>query len=299
MDINKYAPTGKIGKNHLISLKNYGEEEIFEILKLADRLSKAISVGEKPTSLKNKKVALIAKNGLIRHKIAFESAVSALSGTAVVCSMSGSEIETLVGDELSAKAIAGYGVNALVVQTEKPGDASSLEKLVGLPVISANGKCGPCEALSALLTYWRKKGSLGNAKIAMIGNPKEFADSFAYAFSICGFDINFICPKELFDEELQGYCRQFGDAEYFDDLKEGLKGVDAVFVSEDGLPKEFTLTEESYGVTNKSAVFHVLPIPKDASIDKSLLSSPNFYGLDEALALPEIEMASLVLLMAK
>lgn len=299
MDINKYQPIGKINKNHLISLFSYSEEDIFEILRLADNISKAIAVGEKPTYLKNKKVALISKNGFLRQRIAFESAVSALSGTAVVCSMSGSELETLVEDKLTVEAITGYGVNALIVQTDQSNDAACMEKLVDLPVISANGKCGPCEALSALLTFWRKRGRLGNAKIAMIGDPRVFADSFAYAFAICGFDINFICPEEFADEKLMNYCRQFGEAKIFENLKEGLKGVDAIFVSEDSLPEKYTLTEEAYATAPNAAIFHVLPVPKGAAIDRELLSSPNFYGLDQALALPEIEMAALTLLMKK
>ena len=299
MDINKYEPTGKIGKNHLISLSNYSEEEIFEILKLADHLSKAIAVGEKPTYLKNKKIALIAKNGLIRHRIAFESAVSSLSGTAVICSMSGSEIETLVDDKLTVDAIVGYGVNALVVQTEKPSDASSMEKLVNLPVISANGKCGPCEALSALLTFWRKRGSFFGKKIAMIGDPNAFSDSVAYGFAICGFDINFICPENLAVNAPIDFCKQFGEATVYSDIKQGLKGVDAVFVSEDNLPEEFTLTEEVYSVCENAAIFHVLPVLKNGNISPEILSSPNFYGLEEALSLPLIEMSALCLLMKK
>ena len=299
MDINKYSPIGKIGKNHLISLSAYSEEEIFEILSLAENIAKAISVGEKPSFLKNKKIALIAKNGQLSQRIAFESAVSALSGKAVVCSMSGSEIESLVADPLSVAAIVGYGVNALVVQTSEPNDALSLEKLSNLPVINANGKCGPCEALSALLTFWRKRGRLGNATIAMIGDPNAYADSFAYAFAICGFDIRFICPKELASEKLINFCRQFGEAEVCEDMCSGLKGVDAVFVSDDSLGEKFVLNENAYAACYGAAIFHALPVSAGVGITETLIDNPNFYALDEALALPEIEMAALTLLMKK
>ncbi len=300
MDINKFVPTGKIDKTHLISLERYTEEEILEILHLANSISKILAVGEKPNALKNKKIALITKNGFTRPRIAFETAVSSLSGTALVCNMSGSELETFVNDKLSVAAMVGYGINALVIQTSEPADAASLEKLVNLPVINANGKSGPCEALSALLTVWRKKGTIGKMKIAMIGDPNSFADSFVYAFAICGFDITFICPDDIQPKEsLLNYCRQFGDVAVCSSVSEGLKGAEIIYVSEDNLDARFTLTAEKMRACPDAIILHTLPATQNGAIDEELLDSPNFCGLDEALALPEIEMAVLSLLLQK
>ena len=300
MDVNKFIPTGKLSRRHLISLATYTEEDVYEILHKATEISKILAVGEKPALLKNKRVALITKNGFTRPRIAFETAVSALSGTATVCKFSGSELESLVKDKLSLAAIVGYGINALVVQTSELKDAEFMEKLVDLPVINANEKCGPCEALSALLAVWRKKGRLDNMKIAMIGAPSAYADSFVYAFSTCGFDVNFICPSELApSEDLLNKCRQYGDAEIFDNVEEGIKDADVIFVSDDGLPASFRLDEEKMSYATKDpCVLHTLPV-SDEVISEEIVSSPAFLGLQEALCLPEIEMAALSLLLAK
>ena len=301
MDINRFTPTGHISKNHLISLKNYSEEDIFEILHLANQISKAIAVGEKPLTLKNKKIALIAKNGLTYQRIAFENAVSALSGNAMVCSMSGSELESLVGDKLTVAAIVGYGVNALVVQTSEIGDAEAMEKLVSLPVVNAYGKSGPCEALAALLTVWRRKGRLDGLKISLIGSPEEFADSFAYAFSICGLDLTFVCPEEKTpSDKLLDFCRQFGSVSVSHSVQSGIKGADVVLVSEDGLDEKFTLTQPVYEENCPGAlILHGLPVPTCGQISQELLSVPNFCGLQQALSLSEIEMSVLSLLLKK
>lgn len=297
MDINKFAPTGKLNKTHLISLERYTKEEIMEILHFANSIAKVLAVGEKPTTLRNKKVALITKNGFTRPRIAFETAVSALSGTAIVCQMSGSELETFVTDKFSVAAMVGYGINALVIQTSEPNDAEYLEKLVNLPVINANGKSGPCEALSALLTVWRKKGGIGNMKIAMIGDANGFKDSFVYAFAICGFDITFVCPENLRPSEtLLNYCRQFGDVAVETNLERGIKDADVIYVCDEGIDGEFKLSLQKMGNCPNAIILHTLPVMKDGVIDEELLSSANFCGLDEALALPEIEMAVLSLL---
>ena len=39
MDINKFSPSGKIEKKHLISLANYTEEEVYEILYQAKEIT--------------------------------------------------------------------------------------------------------------------------------------------------------------------------------------------------------------------------------------------------------------------
>lgn len=52
MDINKLAPVGAIEKKHLLSLSNYTEEEIYEILLKAKEISLKLTVGEKIPHLK-------------------------------------------------------------------------------------------------------------------------------------------------------------------------------------------------------------------------------------------------------
>ncbi|MBQ7642533.1 MAG: hypothetical protein IJS67_01400 [Clostridia bacterium] len=298
MDVNRYAPSGKLSRKHLVTLASYTEEDIYEILLRASEISKSLAVGEKPTYLKNKKIALITKSGLLRPRLAFEKAVTSLSGNAVVCQLTGSEIETLVSDGLTMSAIAGYGINAAIVQTEQFKDAEQIEKLVEMPIINANGKCGPCESLSALYTVWKRRGTLGNAKITMIGNPAEFKDSFVYAFATCGFEITFVCPEEMRpSEEILNYCLQYGGVRVSYDMQSGLGGSDIVLVSEDGLPEQYTLSGENYRYAKEGAlILHTLPVPQGGGIDGELLSVKGFCGLDQALALPEIEMAALSLL---
>lgn len=301
MDINKFAPSGVLRHNHLLSLENYSEEDVFEILHRAKNLARIVSVGEKTNSLKGKQVALITKKGLTRTRIAFERAVSSIGGVPVVCAMSGSELEALVKDRLTVAAIAGYGVNAIVVQTSEITDAAAFEKLTDMPVISANGKSGPCEALSALMTVWRKKGKLGKMKVAMIGDPAAYADSFVYAFAASGFGITFVCPEQMKPtEETMNYCRQFADVETTDDLAAGLSGAEVVFVSEDDLPESFRLTRPLFEAKCPGAIIlHTLPVAENGAIASDLVNHPAFCGLDEALCLPEIEMAVISLLVAK
>lgn len=301
MDINKFSPTGLIERKHLISLANYAEEEIYEILYKAKEISTRLSAGEKLANLKNKYVTLLTKRSFARSRIAFETAVTKLSGTPMISTMHGSELETIVKDKLTMEAIAGYGINAIVVQTAEATDAENIEKSVNIPIINANSKSGPCEALSALMTVWKRKGRLSNLKLTMVGDPSAYADSFVYAFANCGFDITLVCPEgKNPSDEIINHCNQYGDLVIVEDLAEGLKGADVVFVSDDGLDFNYTVDLANLIHAKPDAmVLHTLPVSPDGGLAEEVISSPQFAGLEEALCLPEIEMAVLSLLVRK
>lgn len=302
MDINYYKPCGTLNKKHLISLENYTEEEIYEILKRANDVAERLNAGEKQSSLKNKYVYLITKSGFSRSRIAFETAVTKLSGTFTVSSLPGDKIDSVLTDSLSMQAIEYYGVDAIVVRTDITADAETLEKHIDLPIINANPRSGPLEALSALSTVWEKKGRLSGLKIATIGNPSVFAENYLYAFVKCGADVTVICPKELYpDEKIRNYCAQYGDLSVTDDLTAGLKDADCVFVSDDESMKEYALTADVLSVAKPTAlILHSLPISKENSlISDEVAASPNFVGLRLAENLQKIIMAVLDLLVAK
>ena len=301
MDINRFTPSGNINKRHLVSLASYAEEEIYEILHRAREISIRLAAGEKLNYLKNKYVGLLTKRTFARSRVAFETAVTKLGGFPMVSTMHGSELEIIIKDKLSIEAIAGYGINAIVVQTAESQDAEQIEKSVNIPIINANSKSGPCEALAALLTVWNRKGKFTDLKVAMVGDPSVYADSFVYAFANCGFNITIICPEDKNPpEEIVNHCNQYGDLVICQDLEAGLKGADVIFVSNDGLDYNYLIDGVSINYAKPDAiVLHTLPIIPNESICEDIMTSPQLVALEEALHLPEIEMAILSLLISK
>lgn len=299
MNINSYKSTGTLNKKHLVSLQNYTEENIYEILFAAKEITARLAAGEKLTALKNKYIYLITKRGFSRSRIAFETAVSKLSGTSTVSTMHGSDIDSVLKDGLSLAAIAQYGVNAIMVSTEMSTDAETLEKNVSLPVINANSKSGPCEALAALLTVWEKKGRLSGLKVAVIGDAEEASDGFIYAFIKCGADVTAICPEgNRPQEKTLGYCAQYGDVIVTDDIKSGVADADVIYVSGKNSGEKFVLTEELLQTAKPDAiVLHVLPVPcENANLTEDVIKSRNFAALEQAVNLQRILTAALYLL---
>ena len=82
--------------------------------------------------------------------------------------------------------------------------------------------------------------------------------------------------------------------------EDGVKNADAIFVSDDELPEEFTLTDSALALAKPDAVIlHTLPLNENGNVSEEVVSSPNFCALDEAKNLPLIEMAVLSLLVNK
>ena len=299
MDINFFKPTGALKKKHLITLANYQENEIYEILCLARDLRTRLAAGEKLSFLKNKYVSLLTKRGFARSRIAFETAVTKLSGTPMVSTMHGHELENIINDKLTLKAVAGYGVNGIVVQTAESTDAEQLEKTVEVPIINANSKSGPCEVLSALMTIWKRKGKLTGLKVVAVGDPENYADSFLYGFVNCGMDVTVVCPEDNFpSEKIVNYCRQYSDFSVTDDLITGIKNADVVFVSDDDSGRDFLVDETALEKAKPDAiVLHTLPVEQPSNLDESVYDLPSFAVLEEANYLPDVEMAAITLLM--
>ena len=148
---------------------------------------------------------------------------------------------------------------------------------------------------------WKEKGRLSDLKITFFGDPAAYAESIAYGFANCGFEITFVCPEELKPSpEIYGYCRQFGDVNVTSDVRGGVKGADVIFVSDDGLSHRFDVTNDVLSFAKPDVtVLHTLPVDPDGILSEEVISSPRFAGLKEAEYLPLIDMAVMSLLVNK
>ena len=137
MDINKLTPSGKLNKKHLLTLSNYTEEEIFEILLRARSLEQKKSAGEKKTDLKNipdevrnSKVAFVAagydhiiaitESGRVIGWGEYEGAQygdkGSLIGTSQVIAMPDILLNGTINVNDVAQLTCGYQVSAIVMK---------------------------------------------------------------------------------------------------------------------------------------------------------------------------------------
>ena len=302
MDINNYTPKyGGLNGRSFYSLEGFSAEEIYEILYAARLLKMKQQVGERQTSLIGKEILLVTKNAFSGIRIAFEIAVKQLCGTALTLPLGGTQIEALVDDADFLPAIARYGVDGIVVNTEDWRDAKLISSNAPFPVIGAHGHTGPCMALAAMLTLWEKFGRLKDVSLGIIGNMQ--AHNFILQAAIkCGMKINVIGPENcLPTEEYVNAAAIYATLKTFEDLSAGVKNCNALFVTAgDELGEDFFLTEDVMDLTAPNSVFlHPLPVSRMTEAESSVCDGPRSAMMDMAENLLHVEKAVLALTIGK
>ncbi len=142
--------------------------------------------------------------------------------------------------------------------------------------------------------YIRLSEEDGNNESVSVGNQRKIISQFA--------DENNLELVEFYiDDGFKGYKMSRPDFDRMkEDLEDGIRGADVVFVSDDGLDFSYTVDTVSLGYAKPDAiVLHTLPVSENGALSEDVISSHAFVGLDEAMHLPEIEMAVLTLLIGK
>lgn len=299
MNINGFTPKKKIDKNRLLSLKQTSASDIMEILYLARQFKRKKQVKEQSNTLNGKYVALLTNPTYFRTRIAFQIAVDELCGKSIILPISGSDLDNTLKDREVITSIKNYGIDAIVVDTAFFQDAEILENHIDLPIINANGNASPCQALAALLAIWEKRGGLSGLKLAVIGDLNVNDRSIISGAAKCGMDISVICPKECEpDKPIVDYCRQFCDIEIHNNIEDGVRFADVVYVMSHDFSKEYFLTDYYYRFMNKDAlILSPLPVKHDTEISDEIVSSSHSLIVEQAENLLPVLQAVLTLML--
>jgi ornithine carbamoyltransferase len=302
MDINNYTPKyGGLTGRHFLSISDFSPEELYEILHTARLLKMKQAVGERQTSLLGKEVMLITKNAFSATRIALEIAVKQLCGTSIILPLGGNQLEALVEDVDFLPASARYGIDGIAVHTGAWQDAELLKNHSPVPIINAPGTTGPCVALAAILTIWEKFGRLKDVTVGVLGNMKEH-NFFLQTAVKCGMKVRAIAPEEFLpDDEFIDSSAIYGTIQRFDNLEDGIKGCEVIFVSAgDNIGDDYKITEEVLEEASPNAIFlHPMPVNRATEADTTVADGEKSQMLNMAENLLHVEKAVLALTLGK
>ncbi|MBP5193727.1 MAG: hypothetical protein J6126_03265 [Clostridia bacterium] len=303
MDINNYKPTGDAlrGKS-VISAKFLSPEDVYEILHAARLLKMKQQVGERQVSLLGKHIMLVAKTTFSESRIAAELAVKQLGGTPVVLPLSGTQTEAMIEDVDFLPAVNRYGIDGMMVNTDDVRDAFKFAEHAPFPVINAHGKYGPCVALAALMTAWEKFGRLKDVSLARVGNVSDNGFILSAAAK-CGMKITVVCPDEFAPDEAIESLAIYAKITACDDLVQGVKGANAVFVTagdELSDSDDYKITSDVMELAAPNAIFlHPMPVDRKNEAESAVCDGPQSAMLDMAGNLLHVEKAILALTVGK
>lgn len=298
MDITSYKPTYKLSNKHLLTLRDYSREEIYEILCLAKEIKAEYKNGIPRPSLKNKVLAMIFAKSSTRTRLSFEMGMFQLGGRSMF--LSSYDIQMGKSETVSdtAKIISLMGISGLMVRTYNQTDVEIFAEYGDIPVINGlTDDYHPCQALADIMTAWEKKGYIKGLKLAYLGDGNNVAQSLMIISAKLGIEFVAICPQGYQpNSEVYEYCKSIGgNVKISEEIENNLKGADIVYtdvVFSMGQPKSqekvdallpYQVNDRIMQMADPNALFmHCMPAHREEEVTASVIDGPQSVILDEA-----------------
>ena len=316
MTFNEYKPTGKINNKHMLSLKDYTTEEMWEILKCAILLKEKQYAKEPHEYLKNKTLAMIFAKSSTRTRISFEQGIRQLGGVPLF--LSTNDIQLGRGEPIrdTVRVLQRMNIDGIMIRTFKQSDLEELAKWGNIPIINGlTDDYHPCQVLADILTVYEKFGTLEGLKLTFFGEGFNMANSLMLGCAKVGMHVCICSPEGLGpDPAIVEMARKgaFGKGKVTvtSDVDEAISGADAVYTdvffsmgqAKDPV-KEASLmplqvNAEMMKKANPDAIFlHCLPAHRGEEVTDEVMESPQSWIFQEAENRLHAQKAVMYLLM--
>jgi len=180
---------------HFLRLNDHTRHELLAVLALARDLKARQQRGEPHRLLEGKTLAMLFEKSSTRTRVSFEVGMFQLGGHALFLSPRDTQIGRGEPVQDTARVLSRY-VDAVMVRTFSQELLEELARWSTVPVINGlTDLLHPCQVMADLLTVLERRGSLGNLKVAWIGDGNNMAHSWIHAAAVLGFGLRLACPE--------------------------------------------------------------------------------------------------------
>lgn len=294
---------------HLISLKNYSEIEILDIISLAQKIKKQPK--NYSTKLKGKTLLMLFAKPSLRTRLSFEIAMLQLGGHAIFYDIANSPLGKKESIKDGAKVISRF-CDAIMARLFEHKDMQELAEYSNIPVISGlDNQEHPCQILGDLLTIKEKFKKLNNLTIAYLGDANNnITHSLIYACKKLRIKLIISCPnrkkflpnKELFTKK---------DYIYIKKPKKAVLKADIIYtdtyqsyhIPENEIKsrvrklKKYQINEKLFNINKKALFMHCLPAVRGEEVTDEVIDSKRSIVYDQASNRLPIQQAILLKLL--
>ncbi len=285
-----------MNKRSLISIKDYGREEILELIKLADYFEH----NPEPNLLSDKLIATLFFEPSTRTRLSFETAIQRLGGR-IIGFTDPNVSSTRKGESLrdTIKNVSLY-VDLIVLRHPLEGAAKFANEISDVPIINAGDGANqhPTQCMLDLFSIMKTQGTLDNLKIALVGDLKygRTTHSLVQAMSLFNATFYLVSPEELRLPTSSIQIIKDAKLQYVEttDLLSVIPDVDILYMTRVQRerfadPMEYERVKNSYilknnmleGSKDNFKVLHPLPRVNEINIDVD--SNPKAYYFQQAL----------------
>lgn len=216
---------------HLLTLESLSQEEIKDILNLADQLKYELKHGIEHHHLKGKTLGMIFEKASTRTRVSFETGMYQLGGHPLFLSSNDLQIGRGEPVEDTARVLSKM-LDGIMIRTFEQTEVETLAEYGSIPVINGlTDYCHPCQVLADLMTIREFKGKLKGLKMAFIGDGNNMANSIIVGCLKCGMSVAIACPKGYEPpQNILDFASQYeGMFELTTDPLKAAEGADVVY----------------------------------------------------------------------
>ena len=215
---------------HLLKLMDLSEQEITDILNLADQLKYEKKHGIEHHYLKGKTLGMIFQKSSTRTRVSFEVGMYDLGGSALFLSSRDLQIGRGEPVEDTARVLSGY-LDGIMIRTFEQAEVEALAEYGSIPIINGlTDYCHPCQVLADLMTFREFKGNFKDKKMCYIGDGNNMANSLIVGGIKMGMEVAVACPKEYQpDPEIMKWASENGKFTCTDNILEAAKDADVLY----------------------------------------------------------------------
>ncbi|MGN0460605.1 MAG: ornithine carbamoyltransferase [Ruminococcus sp.] len=216
---------------HLLTLESLSQEEIKDILNLADQLKYELKHGIEHHHLKGKTLGMIFEKSSTRTRVSFETGMYQLGGHPLFLSSNDLQIGRGEPVEDTARVLSRM-LDGIMIRTFEQSEVETLAEYGSIPVINGlTDYCHPCQVLADLMTIREFKGKLKGLKMAFIGDGNNMANSIIVGCLKCGMRVASACPKGYEPpQNILDFASQYeGMFELTTDPLKAAEGADVVY----------------------------------------------------------------------
>ncbi len=216
---------------HLLKMLDLSENEILELLDLADQLKYELKHGIPHPLLQGRTLGMIFQKASTRTRVSFETGIYQLGGYGLFLSSHDLQIGRGEPVEDTARVLSRY-LDGIMIRTFEQAEVEALASYGSIPVINGlTDFCHPCQVLADLMTIREHKGVLQGLKMCYIGDGNNMANSLIVGGLKTGMSVSLACPEGYHPAgEVLDFAAGYGDKfQLTASCTEAAAGADVIF----------------------------------------------------------------------
>ena len=282
---------------HLLKMLDLSQQEIFDILDLADKLKYQTKHDIPHPMLQGKTLGMIFQTASTRTRVSFETGMYQLGGYPLFLSANDLQIGRGEPVQDTARVLSRY-LDCIMIRTFAQKEVEDLAEYGSIPIINGlTDFCHPCQVLADLLTIREYKANFDGLKMCYIGDGNNMANSLIVGGLKVGMNVSVACPDDYQpDESVMNFAKDFKGFSITNSPLKAAENADVLITdvwSSMGMEAEiekrkiafkgYQINDDIMNVANSDAmVLHCLPAHREEEITAKVFEAHAKEIFDEA-----------------